>query len=137
MKKFILIAALMFGGFITANAQESSLQISSDVNKEAEARQQELQHAKNLEAKKMQADKNAMSLKRDNKTFKQVSVSEVPQTVKDALAKQHAGAIISKASVNKKGMYKLTVKDASQDSGTRTVYINKAGVSNAPSTLKN
>lgn len=137
MKKFILIAALMFGGFITANAQDVSIKKSTEVTNEAEARQQELQHAKKLESQKMQADKKAIAVKKDNRTFNQVSVSEVPQAVKDALDKQHAGATISKASVNNRGLYKLTVKDASQDSGKRTFYINKSGVSNAPATLKN
>jgi len=137
MKKFILIAALMFGGFITANAQDVSVKKSAEVTNEAEARQQELQHAKKLESQKIQADKNAMSLKKESRVFNKVSVSEVPQAVKDAVAKQHNGATISKASVNNRGLYKLTVKDPSQDSGKRTVYINKSGVSNAPATLKN
>ncbi len=51
-----------------------------------------------------------------------VKASEVPQTVKDAVAKDFSGATISKAYVNANGEYKLYL--ATADKKAATVYAN-------------
>ncbi|OAD90708.1 hypothetical protein A7A78_05135 [Aequorivita soesokkakensis] len=57
--------------------------------------------------------------------FKEVKASEVPQTVKDAVAKDFSGATISKAYVNANGEYKLDL--ATADKKAATVYANAKG----------
>lgn len=143
MKKLILIAALVFGGSIVANAQAVSLKTSDQMKQETQAKQKE-EIARKLEIQNDAASKKAMSAEqkvqvaqKGSRSYNEVSISEVPQAVQDALAKQNPGASISKAAVDSRGIYKLQISDASQDSGTRTIYINKSGISDAPSSLKN
>lgn len=144
MKKIILITALMFGGLVAANAQDVSLKSSKQVKQEAQAKKQEEQNARQLEIQNDAAAKRSaiveekakISQKRTRK-YNEVGVSEVPQAVKDVVTKKHNGASISRAAVDSRGIYRLKISDASKDSGTRTVYINKSGVSNAPASLKN
>ena len=57
--------------------------------------------------------------------YKEVKVSELPQAVKEAIAKDLEGAVVSKAYANKKGEFKLVVTTA--DKLSQTLYANSKG----------
>ena len=57
--------------------------------------------------------------------YKEVKVSELPQAVKDAIAKDLEGATVSKAYANEKGEFKLVVTTA--DKLSKTLYANSKG----------
>ncbi|MDC8002751.1 hypothetical protein POV27_01685 [Aureisphaera galaxeae] len=57
--------------------------------------------------------------------YKEVKVSELPQAVKDAIAKDLEGATVSKAYANEKGEFKLVVTTA--DKLSKTLYANNKG----------
>jgi hypothetical protein len=57
--------------------------------------------------------------------FNEITTSDVPQAVSDALAKDHPDVKISKAFVNDKGQYKLEV--AKEDGTTAELYADAKG----------
>ncbi|MCG2460219.1 hypothetical protein K8352_05625 [Flavobacteriaceae bacterium F89] len=57
--------------------------------------------------------------------FNEITSSDVPQAVSDALAKDHPDVKISKAFVNDKGQYKLEV--AKEDGTTTELYADSEG----------
>ncbi len=57
--------------------------------------------------------------------FKEVQVSELPQAVKEAIAKDLEGAVVSKAYANEKGEFKLVV--TTPDKSNKTLFANKLG----------
>ncbi len=54
----------------------------------------------------------------DQDDYKEVIVSELPQAVKDARAKDLKGAIVSMAYTNRKGEFKLVVTTSDESSWT-------------------
>jgi|SRR5690606_30503212 len=118
MKKLILSAVILLGGLTAATAQ---------IEKETTAMNDQKQSA--VEAKV----ENRLDAVQDTETivaapvqdYKEVKASEVPQTIKDAVAKDFSGATISKASVNASGEYKIQLTTA--DSKSATVYANAKG----------
>ena len=57
--------------------------------------------------------------------YAEVSVSDLPQPVKEAVAKEFEGATISKAYKNDKGEYKLIVSTTNEKS--KTLHVNSKG----------
>lgn len=57
--------------------------------------------------------------------YKEVKVSDLPQAVKDAVAKDLEEAVVSKAYANDKGEFKLVVTTA--DKLSKTLYANSKG----------
>lgn|SRR5690554_1194929 len=108
MKKLVLSVAIVLGGFTVVNAQ-SDKSVKS-VNKTSQS---------------VEAQVQAPSMAAAVQDYKEVKASEVPQTVKDAVAKNVNGATISKAYVNAKGEYKLQLTTA--DLKSATVYADANG----------
>ena len=67
----------------------------------------------------------APSLSAAVQDFKEVKLSDLPQSVKDAIEDEFNDATISKAYVNSKGDYKLQLSTEEQDN--LTVYTNAKG----------
>ena len=57
--------------------------------------------------------------------YKEVNVSDLPQAVKDAVAKDLEGATVSKAYTNGKGEFKLVV--TTTDEQSKTLFANSKG----------
>jgi|SRR5690606_25435280 len=118
MKKLILSAVIVLGGLTAATAQ---------TEKETMAMNEQKQSA--VEAKienRLDAVHGAeAAVEAPVQDYKEVKASEVPQTIKDAVAKDFSGATISKASVNASGEYKIQL--ATADSKSVTVYANANG----------
>jgi len=96
MKTLIIAVAIAFGTLTVTNAQSSSLENPTKAQNAS-----------------MQDD------------YKEVQVSELPQAVKDAIAKDLEGAVVSKAYANGKGEFKLVVTTA--DDVGKTMYVNSKG----------
>jgi len=96
MRKLIIALAIAFGTLTVTNAQSSS----PDTPTKAQV----------------------ASVQDD---YKEVKVSELPQAVKDAIAKDLEGAIVSKAYANQKGEFKLVVTTA--DNASKTIFANEKG----------
>lgn len=131
MKKLIMIMALVLGGVITAQAQQKTLstdsktvqrldksKIDKKVQTEEEARQAELKYAQQADAAQA-----TTATKKDN--YKELSVSSLPASVTQAVAKKYNGATISKASLDsEKGVYKVVISQGT--AGLQTVYLNQS-----------
>jgi hypothetical protein len=118
MKKLILSTAIVLGGLTAATAQDKeptamNEQKQTAVEAQVESRIEAAQDAETAEVAVPVQD------------YKEVKASEVPQAVKDAVAKDFSGATISKAAVNAKGEYKIEL--ATADAGKETVYANTKG----------
>ncbi|MRT16231.1 hypothetical protein F3C99_04595 [Vitellibacter sp. q18] len=118
MKKLILSTAIVLGGLTAATAQDKeptamNEQKQTAVEAQVESRIEAAQDAETAEVAVPVQD------------YKEVKASEVPQAVKDAVAKDFSGATISKAAVNAKGEYKIEL--ATADAGKETVYANAKG----------
>ena len=129
MKKLILSTAIILGGLtaVTAQTDKEATALNDQKQTAVEAQvESRIEAAQDVEAvvatKAVDAENAATDVVQD---FKEVDVSEVPQTVKDAIAKDFNGAIISKASVNANGEYKIQL--ATADDKTATVYANAKG----------
>ncbi|MEM7185458.1 MAG: hypothetical protein AAF466_02270 [Bacteroidota bacterium] len=96
MRKLMIAIAIAFGTLTVTNAQSSSLETPTKVRKAS-----------------MQDD------------YKEVKVSELPQAVKDAVAKDLEGAVVSKAYTNAKGEFKLVV--TTSDAKSKTLFANSQG----------
>jgi len=96
MKKLIIALAIAFGTLTVTNAQSSSSETPTKAQ--------------------------TASVQDD---YKEVKVSELPQAVKDAVAKDLEGAIVSTAYANGKGEFKLVVTTA--DKLSKTLYANSKG----------
>lgn len=118
MKKLILSTAIVLGGLTAATAQDKeptamNEQKQTAVEAQVESRIEAAQDAETAEVAVPVQD------------YKEVKASEVPQTVKDAVAKDFSGATISKAYVNANGEYKIEL--ATADAKKSTVYANAKG----------
>lgn len=62
--------------------------------------------------------------------YKELKAADLPQVVKNAVAKTYEGAVIAKAFGNEKGEYKLVLTSAeaaSKGKAGETVYVNSKG----------
>lgn len=100
MKTLFLLGALTIGGF-TATAQEASLSQNGIV------------HAQTNESIIISAD------------FSEIEISEVPQAVQDAVAKNFPTATLDKAYTNEEKQYKLEL--SLEDGTSGTVYADEEG----------
>lgn len=119
MKKLILSTAIVLGGLTAATAQ---------VDKEATALNETSQTAveAKVESRLIAAqDAETTTVSEAVQDYKEVKTSEVPQAVKEAVAKNFNDATISKAYVNAQGDYKIDL--ATADAKTATVYVNPKG----------
>lgn len=119
MKKLILSTAIVLGGLTAATAQ---------VDKGATALNETSQTAveAKVESRLIAAqDAETTSISEAVQDYKEVKTSEVPQAVKEAVAKNFNEATISKAYVNAQGDYKIDIVTA--DAKTATVYVNPKG----------
>jgi hypothetical protein len=94
MKKVVLTAAIVLGGLSTFATSAFAMN---------------------------QTDKVIMTAQEE---FKEVKVEELPQAVKDALAKDFKAATLDKASVNAKEIYKLEI---TVDGKAYAVHADKDG----------
>ncbi len=119
MKRLILSAAILLGGLTAATAQAEkeptamNEQTQTTVDAKVESRLIAAQDTENAIVAEAVQD------------YKEVKTSDLPQTVKDAIAKNFNGATISKAFVNAQGEYKLEL--ATPDAKKATVKVNKKG----------
>ena len=119
MKKLILSTAIVLGGLTAATAQTDKEPTAMNEQKQTAV---EAQVENRIEAAQ---DAETAVVAETVQDFKEVKASEVPQTVKDAVAKDFSGATISKAYVNANGDYKLDL--ATADKKAATVYANAKG----------
>lgn len=119
MKKLILSTAILLGGLTAATAQTEKEPTAMNEQKQTAV---ETQLENRIEAAQ---DAETAVVAETVQDFKEVKASEVPQTVKDAVAKDFSGATISKAYVNANGEYKLDL--ATADKKAATVYSNAKG----------
>lgn len=112
MKKLILSAAIILGGISIATAQSEKQQKTLNeqpqtaVEAKAESRPIAARDAKTSTVAKVAQD------------YKEVKSSDVPDTVKEAIAKDFDGATISKAYVNANGEYKIELDSKSANKAT-------------------
>lgn len=107
MKKLILASVFTVSSLIAVNAQEDVKEpvALNDTKKE-------------LAVTSTTADAAAQD-------FKTIKADDLPQAVKDAVAKDFAGATISKAAVNAKGVYQIVI--ATEEKASQTLYANAEG----------
>ncbi len=129
MKKLILSTAIVLGGLtaVTAQTDKEATALNDQKQTAVEAQvESRIEAAQDVDAvvatKAVGAENAATDVVQD---FKEVDASEVPQTVKDAVAKDFSGATISKAYVNANGEYKIQL--ATADDKAATVYANAKG----------
>jgi hypothetical protein len=96
MRKLIVALAIAFGTLTVTNAQSSSLDNPTKAHLAS-----------------MQDD------------YKEVNVSDLPQAVKDVIAKDLEGAVVSQAYANQKGEFKLVVTTA--DDVSKILFANEKG----------
>ena len=120
MKKLILSTAIILGGLTAATAQSDK-----EVTAMSEQNQNAVEATVESRIDAAQDAKTATISPVAVQDFKEVKDSELPKTVKDALAKDFNGSTISKAYVNAKGDYKIEL--ASADAKQSTVYANAKG----------
>lgn len=119
MKKLILSTAIVLGGLTAATAQTEKEPTAMNEQKQTAV---EAQVESRIEAAQ---DAETAEVAVPVQDYKEVKASEVPQTVKDAVAKDFSGATISKAYVNANGEYKIEL--ATADAKKATVYANAKG----------
>lgn len=96
MRKLIIALAIAFGTLTITNAQSSSPETPTKAQ--------------------------VASVQDD---YTEVKASELPQAVKDAIAKDLEGAVVSKAYANKKGEFKLVVITTGKMS--KILFVNAKG----------
>lgn len=127
MKKLLLIAALVFGGVVAAQAQDVNL-TKSDKSPVEAVKKEEAAAAK-VKAEKAKLMHSANKVQATS--YKEVEVSALPSSVTELVAKKYNGATVSKAMVNsEKGSYQLVIFDGSVDSGIKTITVNAADLKN-------
>ncbi len=104
MKKVFLVAALSLGT-MTAFAQEAETAVEEVVTEATAAEATEAVEAQD--------------------GFTEVAIEELPAAISEALATDHPGATISKASVNESAQYKLEV--AKEDGTTAELFADAEG----------
>lgn len=119
MKKLIVGTALLLGALTAATAQ---------TDKEATAMSEVSQSA--VEAKVENRliaahDVPATAVAAAVQDYKEVKISDLPQAVKDAIARNFNDATIATAYVNAQGDYKIDL--ATADAKRATAYINPKG----------
>ncbi|MCZ4317567.1 hypothetical protein O4H26_01050 [Aequorivita viscosa] len=119
MKKLILSTAILLGGLTAATAQTDKEPTAMAAQKQSAV---EVQVENRLDAAQDAETATVAVVPQD---YKEVNASEVPQTVKAAVAKDFSDATISKAYVNAKGDYKIELTTA--DAKSATVYANAKG----------
>lgn len=119
MKKLIFSAALLLGGLMATTAQTE--QKPTALNEQPQTAVETKAESRMIAAKKAKISTVA-EVAQD---YKEVKVSEVPQAVKDAIAKDFDGTTISKAYVNAQGEYKIEL--ASADAKHKTVHVDRKG----------
>ncbi len=102
MKKLILSAAIILGGLTAVTAQTEKKSLSTSTEKQSLRTSTENSQTPIKQASKL----------RSLQDYKEVRVSEVPQTVRESVAKNHSDASLSKAYVNAKGEYKFKLTTA-------------------------
>ncbi|WP_347373359.1 hypothetical protein [Aequorivita sp. Q41] len=117
MKKLILSTAIVLGGLTAATAQTEKNPTAMNEQKQTAV---EAQVESNLDAAQ-----DAAIIAEPVQDYKEVNTSEVPQAVKDAVAKDFNGATISKAYVNANGEYKIELTTAGKKAAT--AYANASG----------
>ena len=101
MKKLVLVTAMVLGTLTTTNAQSSLAGTSTE-----------------------EAPTTLTQVSQDD--YREVKISELPQAVKDAVAKDLEEAVVSKAFANEKGEFKLVVT-AANGKEAKTLHINSKG----------
>src|SRR5690606_21038498 len=126
MKQLIFSTAIVLGGLTAATVQDKEPTAMNEQKQTAVAAQVEsrIEAAQDAETAD-EVDAETALIAAPVQDFKEVKASEVPQTVKDAVAKDFSGATISKAYVNANGEYKLDL--ATADKKAATVYANAKG----------
>ncbi len=109
MKKLFLSTAIVLGGLATVTAQSDKEAIAMN-NQEQTAVETQVESTLDVVP---------------TQDYIEVKTSELPQSVKDAVAKDFNGATISKAYVNAKSEYKIELTTA--DKKTATAYANAKG----------
>ncbi len=118
MKRLILSTAIVLGGLTAVTAQTGKETTAmSEPQTTVEARVENSLIAAH--------DAETATVAEAVQDYKEVRVSELPQTVKDAVAKNYSGTTISQAYVNAKGEYKLELTSA--DAKKTTVKVDKNG----------
>ncbi|HLW39114.1 MAG TPA: hypothetical protein VKX31_01895 [Brumimicrobium sp.] len=115
MKKMILSAAIILGGLTAMNAQtdkettamnvQNKTAVEAQIESNLDIDQDAVMSEENVEA----VQESAVDAVQD---YKEVKTSEVPQNIKEVVAKTQKGATISKAYVNAEGEYKLQLATA-------------------------
>lgn len=105
MKRLILSAAIVLGGLTAVTAQTEKKALATQTSQTVET--------------------NVPTLSAAVQDYKEVNVSEVPQTVKEVVAKNFIDATISNAYVNAKGEYKIQLATADQKDAV--VYTDAKG----------
>ena len=116
MKKLILSAAIVLGGLTAVNAQTEKEVTAMNVQDQS-AIENRLDNAQDADLSAVAED-----VVQD---YKEVKASEVPDNLKEVVAKNYKGATISKAYVNANGEYKLEL--ATADAKSVTVQTDAKG----------
>lgn len=119
MKKLILSAAIVLGGLTAVTAQTEKEPTAMNAQKQTAV---EAKVETQLDAAQ---DAKTATIAATKQNYTEVKVSELPQAVQDAVAKDFGKATISKAFVNAKGEYKIQLTTA--DDKAATVYANAKG----------
>ncbi|QAA81872.1 hypothetical protein EI546_09125 [Aequorivita sp. H23M31] len=119
MKRLILSTAIVLGGLTAVTAQSDKEPTA--LNKASQTAVEQKVENRLIAAQ----DAETSNLAEAVQDYKEVKISEVPQTVKDAIAKEFNGATISKAYVNAQGDYKIQL--ATAVAGETTVMVNQQG----------
>lgn len=117
MKKLIFAVAIVLSGMTAVSAQTKELKADKSNTHSIQAQKEDTPLSARDASEAVQ-EKKLM-------TYNEVKSVDVPQTVKNAIAKDYNGATISKAYANAQGEYKLQLTTA--DKKSETVYVNKKG----------
>ncbi len=122
MKKLILSAAIVLGGFTAATAQTEKETTAMNEQKQTAV---EAKVETRIDAAQDAATVSATTVATPDQDYKEVKAADVPASIQASLKNDFKGATISKAYVNAKGEYKLDL--ATADAKSATVYANAKG----------
>lgn len=127
MKKLILSTAILLGALTAVTAQEKKLSTMDSKETKVETKvETQTNNAKDLKsAQSSQVKQTKLTTSKAVQNYKQVQLSEVPQVVTDAVARDFDGASISGAYINAQGDYKIELSTA--DNKKATAYSNSKG----------
>lgn len=124
MKKLILTVAVVIGGLVTMNAQETK-QLKAQTSKD-KVKTEMLEKKETLKNQKsLRSSAEVKSDKASKRNFESIANNEIPSAVEKQVKQNYNNATISKASVNSKGVYRLEVLD--ENNSKKVVYITKDG----------